>query len=94
MIQFRHRPRFIQKSVMPQQPPECGRNQAQLTDFLEHALTSDQQSAVSKHLAQCANCRQVLEELQHTILLLGQLRGTAPPSHNAAHLPDGQSDET
>jgi predicted anti-sigma-YlaC factor YlaD len=94
MIQFKHRSRFLQKSLMPEQPPECRRNQAQLTDFLERTLTSDEEAAVSKHLAECASCRQVLNELQHTILLLGQLRGSAPPTRDPAHLRDGQSDAT
>ena len=79
---------------MPEQPPECRRNQSRLTDYLEQALTADDHAAVSKHLAECAPCRQVLQELQHTILLLGQLRGTPPPSPDRVHHPDSQSDHS
>lgn len=79
MIQFRDRFLEFPKGGMPETDPQCRRVQARLTDYLENALNPGQQTTIETHLANCSNCRQMLDELKRTISLLGQLRETSPP---------------
>lgn len=51
-------------------PAECQRVEAQLTDYLDNTLTARQMLDVEKHLGACAECATLCRETQATVRLL------------------------
>jgi predicted anti-sigma-YlaC factor YlaD len=56
-----------------------------ITDFLEGALPVEQRDLVERHLAMCTWCETYLDQMQHTLTLVGRLRDddVAPPMLDA-----------
>jgi anti-sigma factor RsiW len=44
-----------------------------VTDYLEDRLETDERARFERHLAECEGCRAYLEQMRHTILMLGSL---------------------
>jgi anti-sigma factor RsiW len=50
----------------------------QLSDYLDDELPQRERQAVERHLAECADCRQTLHELQRVVATAGSLPAQAP----------------
>ncbi len=46
-----------------------------VTDYLEDALAPAERTRFEDHLRDCAGCQTYLEQMRHTIRLVGRLRG-------------------
>ena len=44
-----------------------------VTDYLEGALSAQEQARFDRHLAKCTGCRNYLAQMRHTISSLGRL---------------------
>lgn len=60
-----------------------------ITDFLEGALPVEERDVIERHLAMCAWCETYLDQVRHTLTVVGRLRedDVPPPMLDAlAHL--------
>jgi anti-sigma factor RsiW len=51
-----------------------------ITDFLEGALPVEERDLVERHLAMCTWCETYLDQMQHTLAVVGRLREDEVPS--------------
>ena len=77
MIQFRPT-YFRMPSRMPDAALECPEVTQLLSDFIDGELSDRDQERVAVHLAECANCQRIHDELLLTISLLNRLPKHAP----------------
>ncbi len=56
-----------------------------ITDYLEGALPVGERDLVERHLAMCTWCETYLDQMQHTLTIIGRLRedDVAPPMLDA-----------
>ncbi|MCC2671636.1 MAG: putative zinc-finger [Armatimonadetes bacterium] len=62
---------------------QCDRAQEFLSDYLERTLDRPMTVAIESHLAGCVNCREDVEALQSTFLVLDELPEVEPPADGA-----------
>ncbi len=77
----------LRRSVSCQQLVELA------TEYLENELSAPQRRAVDRHLADCADCQNYLEQLRVTIDLLGHLRVSEVPTELLVVLEQALLDE-
>lgn len=51
-----------------------------VTDFLEGAMPADERDVVERHLAMCTWCQTYLDQMQHTLTVVGRLREDEVPA--------------
>lgn len=51
-----------------------------VTDYLENALTPDDRARFEAHLAGCGGCSAYLDQMRHTISVVGRLRAEDIPA--------------
>ena len=60
-------------------PTSCEQTREGLTEYLERALSPEKRQGLEAHLATCAHCTRVLEEMRATLMALRSLpRDTIP----------------
>jgi anti-sigma factor RsiW len=60
--------------------PACREVREGLTEYLENALPSGKRQGFETHLAACAGCRHILQQLQATTQALSALPGEQMPA--------------
>ena len=58
------------------QEDECSRVLAHLNDYIDHDLSPELCQELEEHLANCENCRVVLDTLNQTLYFVNQLKTT------------------
>lgn len=62
------------------EPRACRAFREGLTEYLENALPSSRRQGLELHLATCASCRALLEQVRCTIRSSGEFRGGPMPA--------------
>ena len=52
-----------------------------VNDYLEDRLDTDERARFERHLAECEGCRAYLEQMRHTIFMLGSLTADSLEGH-------------
>ncbi len=55
-------------------------NETTLNDYVDRALDPIERSGVDQHLATCASCRQIVEDLRDILRSAGELELREPPA--------------
>jgi len=58
----------------------------QITDYIDEALAADERAAVERHLAQCVECRRLIEDFREIRRVAGSLDLREPPARAWARL--------
>ncbi|MBO8170035.1 MAG: DUF4349 domain-containing protein [Thermoanaerobacteraceae bacterium] len=58
----------------------CQEYQELLSAYIDEVLTEEEQRRLEKHLEQCSDCRQELENLKETVVMLQSLDEVEPPA--------------
>ena len=58
------------------QEDECSRVLTHLNDYIDHELSPELCQELEEHLANCENCRVVLDTLNQTLYFVNQLQTT------------------
>lgn len=55
-------------------PVDCDELVAEITDYLDGALSPERAAAIERHLHECAGCADALAQFRRTIAFAGRLR--------------------